>query len=433
MPHDLLASARNGKWFPIEGEMATSVDDGKVVGAVITFRDATARQTHEREIRQQHKMQAVGRLAAGIAHDFNNLLFVMLGYTEEMLGKLPRQDCDLGALNEIKRAGEKAASITQQLLSFSRKEPLEKKNINLNELIGAEKDLFRRLGGPSLAWNFRLDPDLGTVRSDRGQLTQVLMNLVANARDSMPDGGGVTIETMNVDLPRPGESKSASEAFVAVSVTDTGSGMTAETAEHLFEPFFTTKERGSGTGLGLSIAHSIVTGDGGTINVESEPGCGSTFTIYLPRAEAAGAVPVVELPARGTTSEPSTVLLVEDQDGVRNLVRGYLLSAGYKVLEADNGEAAIHLANEYVGRIDVLITDVLMPRAGGLEVAQSLAPQRPEMKIIFISGYAQELLNGIETLPTDAQFLPKPFIRTELLKVVSDLLAGKKTLAMRMA
>jgi CheY-like chemotaxis protein len=218
-----------------------------------------------------------------------------------------------------------------------------------------------------------------------------------------------------------------------VVVTDTGSGMTADTAERLFEPFFTTKEHGSGTGLGLSIAHSIITGDGGTIHVASEPGRGSVFTIYLPRAEAAGAVPAIELPVRGKTSAPSTVLLVEDQEGVRNLVRGYLLSAGYKVLEAENGEDAIRLAQGYAGAIDLLVTDVLMPKAGGLEVAQALGPQRPEMKIVFISGYAQELLNGLESMPTDAQFLPKPFVSTELLKVVSDLLAGKETLAMRVA
>jgi CheY-like chemotaxis protein len=247
----------------------------------------------------------------------------------------------------------------------------------------------------------------------------------------MPGGGNVTIETANVDMPRAGSRISHGEAFVALRVTDTGTGMSAETIEHLFEPFFTTKEPGSGTGLGLSIIHSIITDLGGTIHEDSEPGNGATFTVYFPRAGASMELPAVDEPISREVSGPATVLLVEDQESVRRLLRDYLVDSGCSVLEATNGEEAIRIADGHYGVIDLLITDVMMPRASGFAVARALAKRRAGIKVMFISGYAEELEKGIENVPAGACFLPKPFSRLDLLKNVSDLLGRKKNLTMR--
>ncbi len=305
IPRGLVAARRGGQWFPVEGEVAPSIDGTRVVGAVITFRDATSRQTEEAEVRHQYKMQAVGRLAAGIAHDFNNLLMTVLGYTDDLLSRsLAFADADVHALNEIRKAGDQAASLTQQLLKFSRKEPVLKLDIDLNEVVHETEEPIRRLGGPSVRWQFLLDPDLADVRADQGQLRQVVMNLAQNARDAMPNGGKVTIETTNVDAPLGGSAAIIWKAFVALSVSDTGEGMSPDMAEHLFEPFFTTKSPGAGTGLGLSIVHSIVTDLGGTIHVDSEPGRGTTFTVYLPAVEpSAGPQPADTDDSREPTVE----------------------------------------------------------------------------------------------------------------------------------
>jgi two-component system cell cycle sensor histidine kinase/response regulator CckA len=307
LPRGLMLGASTGRRFPIEGEMAVSLDGDKVVGAVITFRDATIRQAQENELRHQLKMQAVGRLAAGIAHDFHNLLFIILGYADEMIlgGRL--QEKELLALAEIKKAGENATKITQQLLTFSRKERAGKQDINLNETIRDTEELFRRLGGPTVRWQFKLSPDLAAVRADPEQVKQILMNLVANAGDAMPNGGRITIETTNADLQRTGPRGKVAESFVALSVTDTGTGMSAEAAEHLFEPFFTTKPRSRGTGLGLSIVHSIVSDLGGKIRVHSEPDSGAAFTIYLPRIAADAQAPNVEVLANVAVPVSATV------------------------------------------------------------------------------------------------------------------------------
>ena len=282
MPRDLMTAKRSGEWFPIEGEVAPSVDGGKVVGAVITFRDATARQALENKTWHEHKMQAEGRLAAGIAHDFNNLLFVIFGYTEEILHSSTLSASDRRALTEIRKASVSATDITQQLLKFSRKEPARKQDLSLNEVIRDTEELFRRPGGQSVKWVLKLAPELGAVRADYGLLTQVLINLASNARDAMPDGGEVTIETANVNVARAFASADIKEAFIALSVTDTGAGMSAEAAEHLFEPII-TGESGKRAGLGLSIVHSIVTDLDGTIRVDSAPGDGVTFTVRIPR------------------------------------------------------------------------------------------------------------------------------------------------------
>lgn len=425
LPRDLVASKRNGRTFPIEGALAPSVDEGRVVGAVVTFRDATSRKARDNEIRHMDKMHAVGRLAAGIAHDFNNLLFVILGYSDELISAGP-DDHGLHALREIQKAGRSAASLTQQLLKFSRKQSVEQQDVDLNAVIRDTEELFRRVGGPSVTWRFKLDRDLGVMQADPGQLKQVLMNLVSNARDAMGGSGRITIETSNVDVPRLDAAEAEAEQFIALSVTDTGAGMSAETAEHLFEPFFTTKQPGGGTGLGLSIVHTIVTDHGGTINVDSTPGNGATFTMYFPRIAAAAVRPALPAATTSGVSDAVTVLLVEDQDNVRGLLREYLLGAGYTVVEASDGEEAVRIANDYSGQIDVVVTDVMMPGLNGFEVARNLSIGRPEIKIIFISGYAQELVDSVANLPQGARFLPKPFGKTELLQKVSSLLLGRE-------
>ncbi len=401
LPPDLLAVKRSGERFPVEGDLAGSIDGERVVGAVITFRDATSRQARENEARWQHRMQAVGRLAAGVAHDFNNLLFIMLGYTEEMLRTAGEND--VVPLNEIKKAGDNAAKITRQLLQFSRNEPIEKRHVNLNHVIRDTEELFRRLGGPSVKCRFRLGENLAIVRANEGQLKQVLMNLIANARDAMPSGGEIAIETGN-----------ESGASVMLSVTDTGNGMSRETSRHLFEPFFTTKPAGSGTGLGLSIVDSIVTDLGGSIYVNSEPGRGAMFRISIPTAEV---------------QQSATVLLAEDQDGIRRLLRDYLESAGYNVLEAADGDQAIQLAHERSHPVDLLVTDMVMPGPGGLEVSETLTMRWPDLKTVFISGYAHEFDKGGENVPPGARFLRKPFTKTELLNSVRDLLGDEKSFA----
>ena len=431
LPRGLRASRRSGSSFPVEGEIAPSVDNGIVVGSVITFRDATARQAEENELRHQHKMQAVGRLAAGIAHDFNNLLFLILGYADEMMRSPDARETDRPALNEIRKAGESAAGITRQLLRFSRKEALEKRELNLNEVIRDTEELFRRMGGPNVTWTFRLEPNLENIRGDFGQMKQILMNLCANARDAMPEGGRVTIATSNVEGPRADFTGSVLDRFITLTVGDTGAGMSAETAEHLFEPFFTTKEPGSGTGLGLSIVHSIVTDHGGSIHVDAEPGKGAVFTIYLPQASAGA--PRANDPQPVHEEDPPTILLVEDQHDVRRLLRAYLEECGCRILEAENGAEAIRIGREHPDPIHLLITDVVMPEAGGFEVARALHGQRGLTKTIFISGYAKELVDGLESLPDGARFLPKPFTKRDLLLTVGDLLGRPGSLTMKMA
>jgi two-component system cell cycle sensor histidine kinase/response regulator CckA len=430
MPRDLMAGKRSGEWFPIEGEIAPSVDGGKVVGAVITFRDASARQAQENEIRHEHKMQAEGRLAAGIAHDFNNLLFVISGYAEEMLHSSALNGSDMRALTAIRKASVSATDITQQLLKFSRKEPARKQDLSLNELVRDTEELFHRPDGPSVKWQLKLAPHLGAVRADHGLLTQVLINLASNARDAMPDGGEVTIETANVDAPRAFASADTKEAFIALSFTDTGAGMSADTAARLFEPFF-TNESGKGTGLGLSIVHSIVTDLGGTIRVDSAPGDGATFTVCIPRAGTAFAPPVMNDPGSRGAAARATVLVVDGEERVRHLLREYLASSGYGVIEAEAGGAAIRIANERDGPIDLLITDAIMPGANGFAVARALSERRPGMKTIFISGSARELVDELESLPRGARFLPKPLLKKDLLENVSELLEREKKLIMR--
>ncbi len=434
-PHTLTARKRNGKRFPIEAEVSPSFDGERIAGAIITFRDATSRQSREYDLRQQDKMQAIGRLAAGIAHDFNNLIFVIVGYTDELIRAPHLGEAELGALNEILKAAGTAARITRQLLKFSHKESVEKQLLDLNEVVRDSKDFLCRVAGPSVELEIELASDLGAIRADQGQLKQVLMNLVANAHDAMPNGGRIRIETANISLPRGGVPGNPVEPFISLTVSDTGCGISAETASKLFEPFFTTKSIGKGTGLGLSIVHSIVTDLGGLVHVESEPGEGAVFTLYFPCSggSVAAPLPAAATPAPGAEPDPLTVLLVAEDDEVRRLVRQNLAEAGSRVLEAGNGDEAIRLAADFPGRIDLMIAEAVMPKASGFEAARTVARQRSGLKVIFISGYSQERLDVAEDIPPGSQFLPKPFSKADLERQMGDLLRRGKALSGRPA
>jgi hypothetical protein len=422
LPRGLMAANNSGQWFNIEGEISASSDRGNVAGVVITFRDATTRQAQEEQLRHGTKMQAVGRLAGGIAHDFNNLLFVILGYTEDLIRTSATTDHALKALSEIRKAGESAARITDQLLKFSRSEAVEKFELDINESIRDSEEMLRRLAGPAVKFELQLDRNLRRVRADRGYLKQVLLNLVVNARDAMPEGGRLTIKTADV------------QSFVSLSVADTGCGMTAEVAEHLFEPFFTTKPMGKGTGLGLAIVHSIVSDLGGTIQVASEPGKGALFNIQIPHVATLRAPAELRQEARATVAaEQPTVLLVEDEILVRQLLRTYLADSPCKLLLAENGAEAIRMAQESSERIDLLITDVVMPKLNGFEVSRTVSSRWPDVKTLFISGTALELAEGREVLPSGARYLPKPFVRSELLREMKELLNLEQTGANRSA
>ncbi|MGQ9631470.1 MAG: PAS domain-containing protein [bacterium] len=399
--------------------------EGKIVGIVGIGRDITDRKRLEEQFLQSQKMEAIGRLAGGIAHDFNNLLTAILGYAQLVLEGLEADSPLRGDVEEIKKAGERTSSLTRQLLAFSRKQILQPQVLNLNELILGMEKMVKHLIGEDIEFIISLDPELGRTKADPGQIGQVIMNLIVNARDAMPRGGKLTIETSNVYLDeeyarghvgtRPGH-------YVMISVSDTGVGMSDEVKSHIFEPFFTTKERGKGTGLGLSTVYGIVKQHGGNIWVYSELGRGTTFKVYFPRVEG-----TVELSKRGEAPIESlrgmeTVLLVEDEDVVRELARRSLLHYGYTVLEARRPEEALQICEQHEGSIHLLVTDVVMPGMSGRELAERLASLRPETKVLYMSGYADNVIVHYGVLDLGAPFLQKPFAPEALARKVREVL-----------
>jgi CheY-like chemotaxis protein len=371
-------------------------------------------------------MEAIGRLAGGIAHDFNNLVQAIGGYTEILLRRLPEQDPLRRNAEEIKRAGDRAAALTRQLLAFSRQQVMQSRVLDLNAVVSNVEALLRRLIGEDIELETILESGLGAVRADAAQLEQVLMNLAVNARDAMPDGGTLTIETRNVELTRADQREAfaiQTGPYVLLAVSDTGCGMDAETRARAFEPFFTTKPPGHGTGLGLSTVYGIVKQSGGYIWVDSEPGLGTRVRIYLPRVD----LPVESLETRRPVpvSVPrgtETLLLVEDEEGVRDLIREWMSTHGYTVLAAANGLEALDLAQAYAGRIHLLIADVVMPHMGGPALASRLLSLRPDMKVVYVSGYADEAIGDPELLRDGAAFLQKPFTLDSLLRQVREIL-----------
>ena len=391
---------------------------------LVVLRDVTDRKQLEAQLRQSQKMEAIGRLAGGVAHDFNNLLSVIAGYAELMLRGLPADSPQRGKGEEILKASARAAALTRQLLAFSRQQVLQPKIFDLNAVVSEMEAMLERLIGVDVLLDTRLDPHLGRVRADPGQVEQVVMNLVVNARDAMPDGGNIALSTRNVEMDEAYVREhlgSRAGPYVLLQVKDTGHGMDAETQAHIFEPFFTTKEKGKGTGLGLATAYGVVKQSGGYIWVESEPGRGTTFHVFLPRVdELEEAVePAAAAPAQGIAGE--TILLVEDQEAVRHLMREILEMSGYVILEAASGKEAMRISAEHKAPIRLMVTDVVMPGMTGTELGQQLRAQRPEMKVLYISGYADDALHeGV--LDAGSAFLQKPVKSADLERVVRQLL-----------
>ncbi len=389
--------------------------------------DITDRRQLEEQLRQAQKMDAVGRLAGGVAHDFNNLLMVINGYAEVLLEQLDHGGDMHHKVQSIQQAADRAATLTRQLLAFSRKQLLELKVVDVNTVIGDMERLLRPLIGENIELVTRLDPDTGHTRADAGQLEQVIMNLVVNAKDSMPDGGKLTVQSSDVTVRQNfREHRFVSPGrYAVISVSDTGHGMDKETQSRIFEPFFTTKEKGKGTGLGLSTVYGIVKQSNGYTFAESDPGAGTTFYVYLPRVEDAAeeALPAENQPNEAGGCE--TVLLVEDEESVRELVRVTLLSRGYKVLEAENGESGLRVAESFHENIDILITDVVMPGVGGRELARKLLALRPGISVLYLSGYTEDTVVTQGALGLDTAFLQKPFTLQSLAKKVREVLRAK--------
>ena len=407
----------------ISGRAVASADEPADVLEAIA-EDVTDRRVLEDQFRQAQKMEAVGRLAGGVAHDFNNLLMVISGYAEVMLASLDQESPLHEKARSIQQASDRATTLTRQLLAFSRKQLLELKVVDVNVIVADMERLLQPLIGENVELTTKLAPDAGHTRADAGQLEQVLMNLVVNAKDAMPNGGKITVQTQNVTLDenhRGGQTFIRPGNYLMLSVSDNGTGMDKETQSRIFEPFFTTKEKGKGTGLGLSTVYGIVKQTGGYVIVQSEEGRGTTFHIYLPRVEEPAekhAVPVARAAAGGT----ETVLLVEDEESVRQLVRDTLAAKGYKVVEAENGEAGLAAAAEHKGKIDMVITDVVMPGMGGRELVKQLALARPEAKVLYLSGYTEDAIVSEGTIEKGTAFLQKPFTLQSLSRKVREVL-----------
>jgi signal transduction histidine kinase/ActR/RegA family two-component response regulator len=384
--------------------------------------EAGQAKLHE-QLRHSQKMEAIGRLAGGVAHDFNNLLTVINGYSEMAIQRLPQGDPLKDDLREVRNAGERAASLTQQLLAFSRHQAVQPRVLDLNAAVREAEKMLRRVIGEDIELTCVLGPAPSTVKADLGQIHQVLMNLVVNARDAMPSGGRLVIETGNTELDRryaadhwtvdPG-------SYVMLSVSDTGTGMGQDVLSHLFEPFFTTKPQGKGTGLGLATVFGIVKQAGGQVSVYSERGRGTTFRIYWPRVEATVSEAAAKAPV--DTRGQETVLVVEDQPEVRGLTCAVLRNCGYHVLEAGNGEEALQVCRSHRGPIGLVVTDVVMPRIGGPELAECLKALRPEIEVLYVSGYLENIAFGKSVGEASANYLQKPFTAEGLARKAREIL-----------
>ena len=394
---------------------------------LVVIDDVTERKRLEEQFRQAQKMEAVGRLAAGVAHDFNNLLTAILGTTDLMIEDLPADDPDREGLLDIRGAAERAAVLTRQLLTFSRQQVVSPRMLRLNELITDLVKLLRRLLGEDVTIASALAPDCGAVKADPGQLEQVLVNLAVNARDAMPNGGRLTIETRNVDLDADYPTERVmipAGRYVMLAVTDNGTGMDAQTNARIFEPFFTTKPVGKGTGLGLATVYGVVQQSGGYIWLYSELGHGTSFKIYLPRVDADGPQPAEEEQRASALDGSETVLVAEDEEAVRLIIAKALEARGYRVLSARDGSEALELAAGH-GGIDLLVTDVVMPDMNGRELSRCLTEARPNLRTLYLSGYTDDAMLHRGVLQEGVAFLQKPFSLGALARKVRDVIEAR--------
>jgi len=416
-------------WRWIECVATNATEESHIRGIVVNYRDVTERRRLEEQYLQAQKMEAVGNLAGGIAHDFNNLLTIINGYSEFALESMEIGQPLYHDLDCIKKAGTQAAALTRQLLAFSRRQMLEPKALNLNVIVKEIERMLRRLIGADIDLAMVLYPDLGLVQADPGQIEQAIMNLVVNSRHAMPRGGLLAIETANVELDEAYARRHRAVVpgcYVMLAISDTGEGMTEEVQARIFEPFFTTKGKGEGTGLGLSMVYGFVKQSGGNIWVYSEPGKGTTFKIYLPRIlERVPETPVEQPTNAAPVPRSETILVVEDEAVVRKLITSSLRKAGYSVFEASNGEEAISFCQAHTDPIDLVITDVVMPRVGGPELVKSLAGTRPGIRTLFVSGYTNTAVVRHGVLNAHTSFLQKPFTPAMLNKKVREVLDHK--------
>lgn len=418
----------DGKVIPVEYWSHPIRRGGQVVGAVVTFLDISDRRRLEEQFRQVQKMEAVGRLAGGVAHDFNNLVFVINGYSEIMMRRLKPDDPMRGFLKEIHDAGTRACGLTRQLLAFSRKQVLAPKILDLNSVVTGMEKMLRRLIGEDVALATALATDLGSVQADPGQIEQVIMNVAVNARDAMPQGGKLTIETQNAvldDTYARNHSEVRPGPFILLAISDTGTGMSEEIKEHIFEPFYTTKGM-QGTGLGLATVYGIIKQSGGHVAVYSEVGSGTTLKVYLPRLVGAAEVSV-EPAETDLPSGTETVLLVEDEAAVRELVNQLLQMTGYTVLVADDAAKALEMAATHQGEIALVLTDVVMPQMSGRQLAEQTARFRPDMKVLYMSGYTDDAVVRHGVLDESMAFLQKPITPEALARKVREVLDNGKS------
>jgi two-component system cell cycle sensor histidine kinase/response regulator CckA len=417
---------KDGHWVSLESTASVVPDAaGNVDRLVIVNREISERRRLEEQLRQAQKMDAIGRLSGGVAHDFNNLLGVIIGYGEILEERMPTTDALRGSVDQILKAGRRAASLTRQLLAFSRQQVLEPKVLKFNAVVSDMEKMLRRMIGEDVELVISLEPNLGRIRADQGQIEQVVMNLAVNARDAMPDGGKLVIETVNFEIDKVFASRYAYPVlpghYILLTVADSGTGMDAATQQRIFEPFFTTKEKGKGTGLGLSTVYGVVKQSGGYIDVYSTIGKGTTFNIYLPVTDTKEESEGHEHGPVTATSGTETILLVEDEDSLRGLAKNLLELSGYKVLEAVTGEAALEVSDHTPDEIHLLLTDVVMPGINGRVLADKLKAKRPDIKTMFMSGYTGQRV-GETILEPGSIFLQKPFSRDQLGRKVREAL-----------
>ena len=426
---ELIQKRKDGSEFPVS--LSTSVirdDKGKAIAMIGVSSDITQQRELEEQFRQAQKMEAIGRLAGGVAHDFNNLLTVINGYSELLLMRLKKGDPLYKQVNEIRQAGLRAGNLTRQLLAFSRKQVLQPVVLDIKNTIKDMDKMLHRLISESIELRTILDPNLCYIKTDPGQIEQVILNLVINARDAMPFGGKLTIEAKNIEFKESfywEDLEIAAGKYVMLAISDTGTGMDAETKKHIFEPFFTTKNEEQGTGLGLSTVYGIVKQSGGFINVYSEKGAGSTFKLYFPSVKE----PAVTIKNKAVSSKSltgsETILVVEDENNLRQLACEILRTHGYNVLEATNGGSALLKCEKYKKPIHLILSDVVMPEMSGKELVNRLLSIHPEMKVLYMSGYTDDAVIRHGVLEDKVQFLQKPFSPFSLLEKIRTILDGK--------